>query len=214
MSSWRLARSLETYRDEVNAGAPHRSTASDGTIGDNAHASRASDHNPNAAGVVRAMDVTHDPAGGLDCNELAVDLVGLLGEHPALGSGAYVIWSGRIISADRLAEGWRTYDGPSQHDHHLHLSVATAAAGYDSTAPFGVMKELDDMTPAQAKQLDDVATKVDALTEAVADFRSAEAKRFELERARDHADRRTLIAAAVELRDQGKTVDEILTQVS
>jgi len=41
--SWRLARSLEPLRNEVNAAAPNRSKASDGTIGDTAHSSRASD---------------------------------------------------------------------------------------------------------------------------------------------------------------------------
>lgn len=153
--SWRVANSLDVLLDEINDAAPNRSKISDGSIGDAAHASRDSDHNPwvidrNGVGVVRARDFTHDPAGGLDCNDLARELEQLYrGGHPALGSGAYTIWRRRILSRDRLAEGWRTYSGSNPHDHHLHQSVARAAAGYDSTAPWGVMKEEDVMASLQ-----------------------------------------------------------------
>ncbi|TQK73355.1 hypothetical protein [Nocardioides sp. SLBN-35] len=143
---YREAKALKTLHDEIDAAAPHRSTASDGWIGDDAHATRESDHNPwvedtKGIGVVRARDFTHDPAGGLDCNELARRLVALMvkGTHPALRSGAYVIWNGAIFSYDRRTEGWRVYRGANPHTKHLHLSVATAAYGYDSTAPWGVM---------------------------------------------------------------------------
>ncbi len=197
--TWRLARSLETLRDEINTAAPRRSKVSDGSIGDTAHSSRASDHNPNGAGVVRAIDVTHDPAGGLDCNELATDLAGLIGTHPALRSGGYLIWSGRILSADRRSEGWRRYTGSNPHNHHLHVSVATAAAGYDSTAPWGVMKEHEDMTPEQDKRLKSVEQKLDALIKAE-------------QRRGDNAWKRQA-ALAKALKDQGVDVDKILAAV-
>ena len=58
--AWRLARSLETLRAQINALSPNRSKASDGTIGDAAHSARTSDHNPDGGGVVRALDLTHD----------------------------------------------------------------------------------------------------------------------------------------------------------
>lgn len=133
--AWRLARSLVTLRDEINAAAPSRSKKSDGTIGDEAHASRVSDHNPNSKGVVRAFDVTHDPRAGVDCNVLADRIIGRFGQIPALTSGAYVIWQGRIWSYDKRHLGWRDSSG---HDKHMHVSVATAAAGYDSTQPWGI----------------------------------------------------------------------------
>lgn len=150
--SWRVARSLDVLLDEVNATAPLRSKVSDGSIGDAAHATRDSDHNPfivfGGQGIVRARDFTHDPANGLDCNDLAKVLAALIatGVHPACRSGAYVIWRSRIYSFDRRHEGWRPYSGSNPHDKHLHISVATDPAGFDSTASWLVHQE-DDVTP-------------------------------------------------------------------
>ncbi|WP_163168118.1 hypothetical protein [Arthrobacter sp. Alg241-R88] len=141
---WRVARSLDALLGEVNAHAPRRNKASDGSIGDAAHATRSSDHNPwvvfGGQGIVRARDFTHDPANGLDCQDLANALASLIavGGHPACRSGAYVIWRGRIYSFDRRHEGWRPYSGSNPHNHHLHLSVATDPAGFDSILPWGV----------------------------------------------------------------------------
>jgi hypothetical protein len=144
MTTWRVAKSLDTLLDEIDKRHPRRSKISDGGIGDADHATRTSDHNPwvkdrNGIGVVRARDFTHDPAGGVDCHKLAAHLVRLLRDgglhHPALGPGAYIIWNRRIISRNRISEGWRTYAGTNPHTNHLHLSVTTlpGGGGYDST---------------------------------------------------------------------------------
>lgn len=163
--TWRLAQSLETLRAEVNAAAPNRMTVADGSIGDEAHSSRLSDHNPNDAGVVRAVDITHDPSGGCDAGELAEHIrqLGLDG-HPALGSGAYVIWNWRIASAteDGQPWDWEPYTGSNGHTHHVHVSVATAAAGYDSTAPWGWEEDMA-LTTAQAADLKAAAENTKAL---------------------------------------------------
>jgi len=139
--TWRMAYSLEVLLAEINKAAPNRSKISDGGIGDAAHATRDSDHNPWVkdaydVGVVRARDFTHDPVNGMDCSVLAKFLASKLGVHPALGSGAYIIWNNRIISTDRKSEGWRPYSGSNPHTKHLHLSVETSR-GYDSREPFG-----------------------------------------------------------------------------
>lgn len=136
----RPARSLVVLLAEVNHHAPHRSKVSDGWIASAAHhlQNPTSDHEPNAAGVVRARDVTHDPAGGLDGADLARRVAAKLGKIPALGSGAYVIYNRRIISTDRLASGWRPYTKGDPHTSHVHISVATAAHGYDSTQPWNL----------------------------------------------------------------------------
>ena len=138
MTTIRQARSLDVMLAEVNHHAPSRSIASDGGLASTAHhlQNPTSDHEPNAAGVWRARDVTNDPAGGLDGADLARRVAAKLGKIPALGSGAYVIFNRRIISTDRLAAGWRPYDGVNPHTTHVHVSVATAAAGYDSMQPW------------------------------------------------------------------------------
>lgn len=136
----RRAYSITCMLAEINRHAPNRSDASDGWIGDAAHAARDSDHNPNSSGVVRAQDITDDPAGGLDGSELAHLIVGRFGKHPALMSGAYVIHNGRICSFDRRDEGWRPYTGTNAHKQHVHVSVSTARAGYDSTQPWDLFE--------------------------------------------------------------------------
>src|SRR5262249_36859977 len=54
----RLAKSLITLIDEVDAKYPDRDRSNDGTIGDTSHQARRSDHNPDSEGVVRALDIT------------------------------------------------------------------------------------------------------------------------------------------------------------
>lgn len=137
--SYYLAKSLATLRDEVNAAAPNRDKASDGWVGDTSHSARKSDHNPDYArgGVVRALDIDHDPKGGCDAALIAKRVAKMLGKHPALGPGAYVIFNRRIISTDRLSEGWRTYTGVNAHLLHVHVSVGQR--GYNSVAKWGVL---------------------------------------------------------------------------
>lgn len=135
MATWRLARSLEALRSAANKAAPKRSKLSDGTIGDAAHSSRTSDHNPNKAGVVQGMDLTHDPAGGLDSYWLAEQL--LLSRDPRI---KYVISNGKIASGagGKSPWKWRPYTGANKHNHHVHISVKDAPNQYDSTAPWAI----------------------------------------------------------------------------
>jgi len=53
----RLCKGGVKLRDQVNRRWPRRDKASDGWIGDRAHSERISDHNPNKAGVVHAIDI-------------------------------------------------------------------------------------------------------------------------------------------------------------
>lgn len=139
--SYRRSEALNRLVAEVNKLAPKRDKTSDGWIGDAAHASRDSDHNPwvkdaRGIGVVRAQDIDHDPDGGCDAARIADIVVSLLGKHPALGSGAYVIFRSRIISTDRRSQGWRPYSGVNAHKQHVHISVGLR--GYDSTQKWGI----------------------------------------------------------------------------
>lgn len=129
MAAWRVARSLDGLLAQLNTLAPRRSKASDGSIGDAAHASRSSDHNPwlkiSGQALVTARDFTHDPKNGLDCNKLADSLV--KAKDPRV---KYIIWNRRIIDSRPGNRPWQwvAYNGSNPHDKHLHLSVMDNAS--------------------------------------------------------------------------------------
>jgi len=133
MPSWRVAKSLETLRRQINDMAPGRSTASDGTIGDQAHQIRNSDHNPNADGVVTALDITHDPAHGVDAGAMAEML--RLGQDPRI---KYIISNRRIASSKIQPWVWRPYTGANAHTRHFHVSVMADPKLYDDQRPWAI----------------------------------------------------------------------------
>ncbi|MDP8993787.1 MAG: hypothetical protein M3N07_02210 [Pseudomonadota bacterium] len=140
-AQWRVAESLETLRKQINKAAPGRSKISDGGIGDGAHRGRNSDHNPwvsdGAKGVVTARDFTHDPKGGCDAGRLAEVL--RQSKDPRI---KYIISNKRIASSAPKgsvpAWTWRAYTGKNPHTKHVHLSVKSDKAHYDSTAPWKI----------------------------------------------------------------------------
>jgi lysozyme family protein len=131
---WRVAKSLEHLRGQINAAFPQRSKSSDGTIGDAAHASRSSDHNPwiidNGVGVVTAFDVTHDPGHLCDAGRIAEAI-----RASRDARVKYIIWNRRIANSQPIgaapAWAWRTYTGTNPHNHHCHISVRSEKAAYD-----------------------------------------------------------------------------------
>jgi hypothetical protein len=132
---WRTAQCLLKLRAQVNQLAPHRNTASDGTIGDAAHQTRTSDHNPwvrdGGVGVVTALDITHDPAHACDAGKIAEAL-----RTSQDSRIKYIIWNRQIASAapknGRPAWAWRPYTGENPHTRHVHVSVQPQKALYDS----------------------------------------------------------------------------------
>lgn len=154
VTRWRIAAALLKLREQVNAAAPGRSKKSDGAIGDAAHATRASDHNPwvrdAGIGVVTAVDITHDPAGGCDAHRLA-EVLRRAGDRRI----KYIISNRRIASAEPKgsapAWAWRAYSGSNPHNHHVHFSVRADKAGYDATGDWPIAgafgPELESVTP-------------------------------------------------------------------
>lgn len=122
------APALATLLAQINAAAPSRSKASDGWIGDTAHQTRKSDHNPDPAGIVHAIDVTHDPPR-FDARAMAEHLRTARDQHVS-----YVISNRRIFAG---VDGpspfvWRAYTGASPHDKHVHVSVRRGAPSRDT----------------------------------------------------------------------------------
>ena len=89
---------------------PKRKRLSDGLLPSSAHVNQNpnSDHNTGLA-----VDLTHDPAAGVDC----ADIYERLKED---GRVSYLIFDGRIWSKER---GDRVYTGSNKHEKHLHISI-------------------------------------------------------------------------------------------
>ncbi len=134
MASWRVAKSLNTLLDQVNAAYPGRDKSSDGTIGDERHqAEQHSEHNPDSNGVVRARDISNDPAHGLSSEALAQTLVA--SRDPRI---LYVISNKKIANSTINNWAWRPYNGSNPHDHHVHISVVADPKLYDDTRPWAI----------------------------------------------------------------------------
>jgi hypothetical protein len=109
-----------------------RDRKSDGWLGDARHAARPSDHNPDAQGIVRAIDIDRD-LHGVSKPDTMPDLADQIRLCAKAGDKriAYVIFDGRIASAKK-SWAWRPYDGANKHNHHCHISF-TPKGDTDST---------------------------------------------------------------------------------
>lgn len=142
----RGARSLITLRDQINKKFPYRDKASDGGLGDPAHAARVSDHNPDGNGIWHAYDFDHDPdSNGLNCVTLKAQLVSS-GDRRI----KYIIFQRQIWYPGR---GNQAYTGVNAHTQHLHLSVNSSNG--------------DDPAAWALPMLDGYTTRVPVLTGAV-----------------------------------------------
>ena len=134
----RLCKGGVTLRDQVNRKWRKRDKRSDGWIGDRAHASRASDHNPNKAGVVHAIDIDENMGKGRNRNgRTAKRLANQLLDYAASGlPGAkrlkYVVYENRIASGTYRKTFWSWRHGNWGHEAHIHVSF-TSAADRDGT---------------------------------------------------------------------------------
>lgn len=126
----RVVRCLDFVLEAVNKAYPGRSKASDGSLGDQAHAARKSDHNPDENGIVHARDFTEwDPnTPTVDLDDVAEALVNfIISLKPAWLK--YMIWRGRIMSGFGGPSPWiwRKYTGANGHFKHAHISAKSTA---------------------------------------------------------------------------------------
>ena len=116
-----LCKAGQQLRLQVDDSYSERDRSSDGWVGDLRHTSRPSDHNPDAEGIVRAIDIDRDLSG-----KAKPDLMPDLADQIRLAARtdkriAYVIFNGRIASS-RMGFRWRKYSGSNPHLHHCHIS--------------------------------------------------------------------------------------------
>lgn len=123
-----LSKAAIQLREQFDDTYSSRDRTSDGWIGDSRHASRPSDHNPDAHGWVRAIDVDRDVSGRSkpDLMPDIADQIRLLCKSKREKRIAYIIFDGRIASAKKSWE-WRTYEGSNKHNHHCHISFSKEA---------------------------------------------------------------------------------------
>ena len=128
--SWKLAAAAVTLRDQVNKRYPRRDKASDGTKGDDRHARRRSDHNPDKTGYVMALDIDEDfgapSTSGVFADQL-VEYMRTSGDRRIKN----IVYEGRVASGTypdvkgRRPTWWVWRSAPNLgHHHHIHISFA------------------------------------------------------------------------------------------
>lgn len=84
-------------------------------IGDPAHATRKSDHNPEADGSVDAIDIMVGPHFSKAQAQTLVNVLVRVRDWRL----SYIIWNGHIWNP---TQGWRVYTGTDKHTDHIHIS--------------------------------------------------------------------------------------------
>lgn len=139
----KLCKGGVTLRDQIDRRWPRRDKKSDGWIGDNAHSSRASDHNPNKAGIVHAIDVDEN-LGTLSNGGTARVLANQLLDYAASGLPGsnrlkYVVYENRIASGTYRKTWWKWRHGNFGHEAHIHISFTSYADRDGSVFPLPIL---------------------------------------------------------------------------
>lgn len=129
-ASYYLIPALAKLRSEINARFPNRDKTSDGWIGDTAHSTRPSSHNPDYAhgGAVRGIDFDVDDR---DPNrDLRLTIINAAKNDPRVW---YIISNGIIYSRTHNFEA-RKYLGENQHFKHVHVSAVEDQRQWTNTS--------------------------------------------------------------------------------
>jgi len=126
----RLSKSIIQLREQIDDAFPDRGRSSDsGAYSDARHAARKSDHNADANGWVRAIDISRGLSEGRDVMPDLVDQVRLYAKK--YGRFSYIIFDKKIASPI-LNWKWRSYKGINGHTKHAHFSFCKDADLDDS----------------------------------------------------------------------------------
>ena len=124
----KLSKTGIQLREQIDDAFPDRDRTSDGWIGDTRHSSRKSDHNPDALGWVRAIDIDRDLSGKAkpDIMPDLADQIRLFAKRDRAKRISYIIFDGQIASKI-FGWKWRKYTGINKHNHHCHISFTKEA---------------------------------------------------------------------------------------
>lgn len=158
--AWVKVKWIDPMFAALNTVAPNRDKGSDGTIGDLAHASGKSGHNPDDTPGVQAERTDADSKQEVRALDADADLrqpgitmqdvVNAILRHPADRDRLiYIIYRGKIY---RKANGWEaeTYTGTDKHNEHMHASGDPAADedGRPWQSILNLGADMADTTPA------------------------------------------------------------------
>ena len=138
----RLVAGGVTLRNQVNKRWPKRDKRSDGWIGDKAHAVRQSDHNPDARGLVHALDIDADldPKDPGAAQRLANQIVAYASSGiPGANRIKYVVFNDQIASGTYANSMWKWRGSGYGHMHHIHVSFSNKGENNAQTFPLPIL---------------------------------------------------------------------------
>jgi hypothetical protein len=139
----KLCKGGVTLRDQIDRRWPKRDKRSDGWIGDKAHAARASDHNPNKAGIVHAIDIDEN-LGTFSKGGTARVLANQLADYAASGLPGSnriknIVYENRVASGTYRKTWWTWRHGNYGHEGHIHVSFTSYADRDGSIYPLPIL---------------------------------------------------------------------------
>jgi hypothetical protein len=138
----RLVAGGVTLRNQVNKRWPKRDKRSDGWIGDKAHAGRQSDHNPDARGLVHALDIDADldPKDPGAAQRLANQIVAYAASGiPGANRIKYVVFNDQIASGTYANSMWKWRGSGYGHFRHIHVSFSNKGENNAQTYPLPIL---------------------------------------------------------------------------
>lgn len=135
MTAIELVDSLKELRSEFDVVNPSRDKSSDGWIGDARHAATISDHNPDAQGLVHAIDVDVD---GVPMAHIVAWLAARC--RAGLETRAQYMIFRRVIWSRSWGFTPKVYTGLDPHTSHLHVSARHDVTALDGHS-WGVAAE-------------------------------------------------------------------------
>jgi hypothetical protein len=132
MKPWLCAAGVE-LRDAITTWYPDRRTSSDGWIGDARHSATKSDHNPDADGCVRAIDIDSRLDSSEQLSIYLADQIRICAKTDKRIS--YIIHNG-FIASKIMGFKWRRYRGINPHKRHIHISFTKL--GDKDSKPFDI----------------------------------------------------------------------------
>jgi hypothetical protein len=148
-----------TLRNQINARWPKRDRRSDGWIGDRAHAARISDHNPDAHGIVHAIDIDENMGvgtwrNGKTAQRLANQLITYAASDlPGAKRLKYVVYEDRIASGTYKPTWWKWRGKGYGHTAHIHVSFTNFGDNDHRLFPLPILALNKDQQRRWAKDL-------------------------------------------------------------